>query len=189
MKLRTTEIQRHFPMKVMKIKDFLNLGRMIKYEDAKADNLLVEWAAGMLVVFVSHCWLQRFLPDSPDDIKYRTLCKVLKKRSCGRTTVINRAGWENVELPALAGGFVWLDYHSVPQEDPAQQILAIKSIVTYVDASNFFFVLAPVAQHWTGVDIMRPRSARYCSAAEAIPGHEVCAVINQQTDQFRAVPA
>jgi len=150
MKLGTTDIQRHFPMKVMKIEDFLNLGRMIKYEDAKANNLLVEWAAGMLVVFVSHCWLQRFLPDSPDDIKYRTLCNVLK-RSCGRTSVISRNG-ESVELPALAGGFVWLDYHSVPQEDPAQQMLAIKSIVTYVGASSFFIVLAPAAQHWTGAD-------------------------------------
>ena len=150
------DISRQYPMYVMPIEAVLKLERIPTHEEAFAQ--LIEWEPSMGdAMFVSHTWLTFKHPDNSANIKLRTLQGLLRNCVAGKLKVP-----PNVFTAALAGlsaipakrmsqcKFVWLDFFSVPQADQEQQMLAIRSIFSYVQVSAHFLVLAGPWAHEDG---------------------------------------
>jgi len=152
--------KRRFPMMVVPIDLLLPLDFMEKHEEMKRNGWLYEWKKGMKsAIFVSHTWLGNSHPD-PTAIKIRLLHKVLLKMVSGRAD-INSFYLQEMAYGAsslkkrdlrndLLGGYCWLDYASVPQEDPKAKLDAIHSIPSYVQDCDYFLCLAPAARHENG---------------------------------------
>lgn len=147
---------RQYPMMVLTIEDALKLNEIPKHEDIQEK--LVEWTPGMAdVVFFSHTWLGFTHPD-PKGVKWLLLKQLLQKALEGVLDV--HPHW-SVEFlfdsslrlkakklqAALTGGYIWIDFASVPQFDKDAQRRAIASLSTYVADSAYFVCLAGPWKH------------------------------------------
>ena len=150
------DITQQYPMFVMPIEEVLRLDRIPTHEEAF--DRLVTWNQTMGdTMFVSHTWISFKHPDNADNIKLRTLQGLLKLLVAGKLKAP-----PNIFKAALAGvkaisaknmakiKFVWLDFYSVPQADAEKQMLAIRSIFSYVQVSAQFLVLAGPWMHENG---------------------------------------
>ena len=150
------DISRQYPMYVMPVEQLFELDRLPTHEEAFEK--LVVWEQGMGdAVFVSHTWLSFNHPDDAESTKLRALQELLKTLVAGKLKVpanIFMATLAKVKsIPAKRMAkikYVWLDFFSVPQADPTSQLLAIRSIFTYVQASTHFLVLAGPWVHKSG---------------------------------------
>ena len=150
---------RSFPMMVLPVSKALELEEFPKHEDVKQH--LVEWQPSMgNVAFFSHTWLSWTHPDGAHHPKWNLLRQLLNLAVEGKLEVwahMNAASQQmfdktakkqRLHIPkaelqaALTGGFIWLDYASVPQEDREAQGRAIASLSSYVGEASYFFVLA-----------------------------------------------
>eukprot|EP00971_Amphidinium_carterae_P071020 1404124-Amphidinium_carterae.1 len=63
--------------------------------------------------------------------------------------IMMREAYEEDHLPEhVTAGYVWLDYHSIPQDKSNKSFLdAVNSIPHYVERCNYFWVCAPPAVH------------------------------------------
>ena len=125
--------QRTYPMMVLRIEDALSLDALPKHEEVR--DLLVEWKPNMgHVIFFSHTWLGYKHPD-PHGVKWRLAKDLLKTALAGKLVIEPHWSIEfifgKLRIPAaelqqkLQGGYVWVDFASVPQEDKAAQGKAI----------------------------------------------------------------
>ena len=146
-----------FPMFVLPASRVLTLERVPTHEEVRDE--LCEWSAGMTTLFVSQTWLTYAHPDNATNDKLRLLKSFLSQAAAGRMTVRGSMeaegtyGMSRVRIPARKTRtieWVWFDFWSVPQADPALQAAAIASIYSYVGTSDFFLVLAPPLQHENG---------------------------------------
>lgn len=182
-----------FPLFAMKTADFLRQTKMVRFEQARNQGLIVEWTEDMGPLnFISHQWLGP-IPD-PEAVQLRTIQHVLSNLLTDHPeAVMSATDWETysqtfidvmdkmvrsaesstsndkdyaTELRAslaaaddgkdanvrrfadsIASGYVWLDYHSVPQDNAKLQVQAIASLQEYVSRATNFFILAPTAVH------------------------------------------
>ena len=150
------DISQQYPMYVLPIDEVLKLDRIPTHEEAF--DKLVTWDPTMGdAMFVSHTWISFKHPDNADNIKLRTLQGLLKLLVAGKLKAppnIFRAALASVKaIPAKKLAkvkFIWMDFYSVPQADPEKQILAIRSIFSYVQVSAQFLVLAGPWAHENG---------------------------------------
>ena len=151
-------LSRHFPMMVLSIEDVFQLDAIPKHEDIR--EMLVEWKPGMgHVVFFSHTWLGFEHPD-PHRVKWPLAKDLLRKGVEGKLEIfphwtVELLGAASLRIRAktlqkdLIGGYVWIDYASVPQEDAVLQGKAIASLASYVADSKYFVC---IAGPWTHAD-------------------------------------
>ena len=162
----TRREDRKFPMFVVPIARAIEVtGRDAElpcHEDLRDAGYLVEYdpATMQRCIFFSHTWLRYKHPDSADGVKRQLIHELL----CGITagSVAFSAYWFAVvahhmkevsrkQVNAMySGGYVWLDYWSIPQRDSASQGLAIQSIPYYVSTTAAFVVLAGPWVHENG---------------------------------------
>ena len=150
------DITQQYPMFVMPIDKVLQLDRIPTHEEAF--DKLVTWDPTMgNAMFVSHTWISFEHPDNADNVKLRTLQGLLKLLVAGKLKVPPNvfkallAGVKEISAKKMAKvKFIWMDFYSVPQADPEKQMLAIRSIFSYVQASAQFLVLAGPWTHENG---------------------------------------
>ena len=144
-------------MWVLRVSDVLKLERIEKHETLKAQGLLVEYKDGMNpVLFCSHTWLGWTDPDC-DGQKITLLKDFLTDALAAKRPILThyfaKLGFGKMDIPAkklrsdLEEGYVWLDFWSVPQEDPIAQRRSIDSIDQYVARAAYFSVLAGAWKH------------------------------------------
>ena len=149
--------KRAFPMMVMRAANVLKISRLLSYEEAMSQGLLLEWTEDMnACLFCSHTWLSYTYPD-PKNEKLYLLQELLKLIFAGKLTISTHwyaeltMGKMNLSAKTLqadlSDGYIWCDYFSVPQADKVGQAKAIASIASYVSDSSYFFVLAGAWQH------------------------------------------
>ena len=125
------------PLILVTGKWFLEAGRMIKHEDARAQGCL--WTIdtmeelkgfkkGKTLIFLSHQWLAWAEPD-PQRAQYKAMAKAFHSLV------------EDKHLD-LANTFVWLDYTSIPQTHRGLQMLSINSLTNYSGACDYFIIVA-----------------------------------------------
>jgi ankyrin repeat protein len=141
------------PMCVLPVHTVLALTSLSVHEDLAES--LVEWTPCMgKVLFISQTWLSYEHPD-PRNEKLRLLQHILRRAKKGRLAVEAHAYaaikfGDKVRVDASEMKqveFVWFDIFSVPQRDPEAQKRAVASIVSYVNDSAFFMVLAGPWRH------------------------------------------
>mmetsp|Transcript_28953 Transcript_28953/g.61535 ORF Transcript_28953/g.61535 Transcript_28953/m.61535 type:complete len:682 (-) Transcript_28953:72-2117(-) len=151
---------REFPMYVAPIQEVLKMERIECHEDLMKKKILVEWSRNMEnVVFISHTWLGSKHPD-PNSCKLNLLKELLQAMCDGNAQL---HGWWTEEMifgeqtmkedelqQLMNGGYVWLDFWSVPQRNSKDQLAAINSIPSYVSNCSAFFCLAPPVWHEKG---------------------------------------
>mmetsp|Transcript_23991 Transcript_23991/g.52215 ORF Transcript_23991/g.52215 Transcript_23991/m.52215 type:complete len:1590 (+) Transcript_23991:176-4945(+) len=136
-----------FPMVLCRADIFLGLGELKKHEDLREEHLIkfldtVQETKDFFVdgkgekegnfgIFFSHQWTSHSNPD-PQGLQYQAMCKALDQLAKGR------------DLQKI---WVWVDYFSIPQENPHTQRLAINSLPIYASSLQAFVVVAPVVQH------------------------------------------
>jgi len=164
-----------FPMMVMNMSTFMGLKRMASYEDMIKDKLVFEWKPDMgKVFFLSHQWTSFDHPD-PEGEQLEVVQGFLAKVGEGKIKSLfaTKEEWlafhyketssmfkfeevteedtEEEMASDVNGGYVWLDYASVPQAmDEAaeeQRLRAIDSIPFYVDHSTCFLAIVPTVEH------------------------------------------
>lgn len=143
------------------ISEQLRLGRLTAFEeltkrDVLVDNFGLKADQKRGVVFFSHVWLGRSHPD-PQNVKYDLMCEVLRRAQAGLLDFQMgfeeelTAGWSSLraeDVQEMAReGHVWLDYQSVPQQDPSAQQAHIECLSLYVRHCTLFVALAPPALH------------------------------------------
>ncbi|CAK9014927.1 unnamed protein product [Durusdinium trenchii] len=128
-----------FPMCLLKLQDFLGLGRLIRHEDAREARKLCfidqpQVAADLCkeegVAFISHQWAGFEHPD-PEGIQYRSMVVAVKE-------VISRG---------LKCSWIWVDYSSIPQQNAFQQQTAINSLSVYASYCSVFLSVVPPCKH------------------------------------------
>jgi len=92
-------------------------------------------AAGKHVLFFSHQWTSFTAPD-PSGNQYRAMCHAAKDMA-------KQNGWDQ----SLKDVFIWVDYSSIPQVNPAVQNLAVRSLAAYAASATYFVIVAPEALH------------------------------------------
>jgi len=117
---------------------FIESGRMVKHEDARAMKSLITvdtmeelkgFKKGKTLVFFSHQWLSWAEPD-PHRIQYNAMLSALQ---------------ELLEVKGLniVNTYIWLDYTSIPQTHRGLQRLSINSLTNYAGACDYFIIVAP----------------------------------------------
>ncbi|CAK9011108.1 unnamed protein product [Durusdinium trenchii] len=149
-----------FPMYVLKVSDFLELGGAPPpHSELEEKGLLYEWKAGMFVLFVSHQWLHTAHPD-PCGSQSLVLREVLEGLMQGTLTVetdlISQTykSQQSFDEQELLNAYIWMDWFSIPQvrarargideeETRTEASKAIQSIPAYVEVSSAFVALVP----------------------------------------------
>jgi hypothetical protein len=93
-----------YPLRAMRVSDFLRLDTMISSEDAESAGLVVEWTEDMGPLnFISHQWLSVTHPD-PDHIQLRTMQQVLSTLSTkDPKTIMSADDWEKYSKTFVDG--------------------------------------------------------------------------------------
>jgi hypothetical protein len=164
-----------YGMWVMPIDVFLGMDSLQAHQRLKRDGKLLEYSPELKrpVFFLSHQWLSFKHPD-PLMEQVKTFQELLRNLGTGTMDVplsfLHKCSFDVV--PTMTGEFwkeilpnavVWMDFFSMPQpnqldveavgtESDARHLStdlmkAVRSIPAYVEASEYFFVLAPPAQH------------------------------------------
>mmetsp|Transcript_27328 Transcript_27328/g.40396 ORF Transcript_27328/g.40396 Transcript_27328/m.40396 type:complete len:986 (-) Transcript_27328:398-3355(-) len=136
------------PMVLITATNFLEHGKMIKYEDARSQHLTItidttEELKGFRrtnkMVFFSHQWLAYAEPD-PRRLQYDAMAGAIRY-------FLEK---DTIEITQL---FIWLDYTCIPQTHRGLQQLSINSLPMYAGACDFFIIVAPESFHAdTGAD-------------------------------------
>lgn len=117
---------------------FLNSGRMVKHEDARAQRCfwtidtmdeLNRFKKNKTLVFLSHQWLAWAEPD-PQNIQFKAMRQAFEELI--RTKELD-----------VEDVFVWLDYTSIPQTHRGLQKLSINSLTNYAGSCDYFIIVAP----------------------------------------------
>lgn len=89
--------------------------------------------AGHIIIFFSHQWTSYTAPD-PSNAQFNVMKASLH-------AISRRNKWP------LERMMCWVDYSSVPQRQPAQQSMAIRSLSSYASMAHAFVVIAPEVEH------------------------------------------
>ncbi len=136
------------PMVVIKSDKFLDIGKLVSYEELrdKGDLKVLdtmervkEFKKDYYIVFLSHQWLGWGNPD-PDNIHYDAMCKAVYKAP----EMIQKSIGKKVELDEI---YVWVDFVSISQKHRGLQALAIGALPVYASAADIFTIIAPDAIH------------------------------------------
>lgn len=162
---------RLFPMWVISVDNFLELDELRPHQELLAAGKLCEYERGTgFVTFVSHQWSSSSHPD-PSRIQLLSLQTALRNMRSGRMQ-LSQDGVAFVrgnlkrrmcpdDLKAVASGWLWIDYSSIPQvglhslgldrsQLDGEFTNAVMSLHTYVADSSFFVILAPCQHHEKG---------------------------------------
>merc|ERR1712136_269059 len=132
-----------FPMALVSVVDFLQLGCLVPYETLRESNRLRvlstleqvrDFKNDTLILYMSHQWLGRAAPD-PSNVHYDAMCSAVR-------SVAKIFGVGN-----LRQIHVWIDFCSTPQEHVATRELAIASWHLYAAVSDVFIAVAPPTTH------------------------------------------
>lgn len=128
------------------------------HDELRDEGKLVQWHHGMKTIFLSHTWLGSSHPD-PKGVKCKLIVALLEGILSGRTKVtgywmariiFGEKGISAKDLKrTFSGGYIWMDYLSIPQLDRTHQGLAIQTITSYVALADLFIVLAGPWMHDT----------------------------------------
>lgn len=161
---------RHFPMYVVKVSDFLKMeGAPMPHRALEQQGLLYEWCPGMFVIFVSHQWLGATHPDPRGEqlaVLRQSLTGIIEGSLHVEGDMISLIkGRPTLQLPdairkEIQHGFLFLDWFAIPQITARHEgvneavtrsnaALAVQSIPAYVEASNVFVALVPELPHVT----------------------------------------
>lgn len=158
-----------FPMYVVKVSDFLQMGGAPEpHHVLREKGLLQEWQPGMFVIFVSHQWLGAQQPD-PNGSQLSVLRAALRgliDRSLRVEADITSMDMSKALKPAIlqkvGEGYLFLDWFAIPQitarkhgvnevdilsSTRSDAALAVQSIPAYVEASDLFLALVPDLVH------------------------------------------
>lgn len=185
---------RQFPMYVIHAENLLQMERMKPHQELLADCLLEKHdmsSQTTSVTFVSHEWSSVAHPD-PHGVQLLALKDMivgLRDGSCElHYDMVNFFRPQmcrpvNIkELKALARGYFWIDYLSIPQvcccsEAEERQVqadmrAAVMSLHTYVAHCSFFVILAPIHYHESGRLMSRCswKSRGWCQFELAVNG-------------------
>lgn len=160
-----------YPMYVIKIADFLTMRVAKPHQVLRAKGVAFEYALRDRTVsmFISHQWVGRRHPD-PRFAQLQVLQDIIRVAAMGGLEVNMdifsamlyklKPTVDRHHLRAMAMGYMWYDYFSVPQPEAAepserQAVIeslgkALASLSAYVDRCRFFVVLAPFIPHEDG---------------------------------------
>lgn len=174
-KASKANLSMEYGMWVMPLDIFLGMDRLPAHQTLKREGKLMEWTPELNrpVFFLSHQWLSFKHPDPLMEQvhSFQALLKTLKTGTMDvPLSLLHKCGFDS--LPTLTGdhwkevlpnAVVWMDYFSMPQPSAADEGAvatgsdarhlstdlekAVRSIPAYVENSEYFFVLAPPAQH------------------------------------------
>lgn len=131
-----------FPLAVIPLSKLREQGRLVPYEEARDSGALrccdtvesaVAFADAHPLMFVSHQWLSLRHPD-PESQHYPVIIKAAEAL----------CAMHGIDQDSM---HIWLDYHSIPQENDTTKRLAIGSIALYAACSHYFLACAPEALH------------------------------------------
>jgi len=132
-----------YPMCLMRYDTFSKLGKLVPHEQLRDTHKLVylNTVRSVLrlkrrkyyIIFFSHQWLSRMLPDPAND-HYIDMMSALQ----------GLAQMFKVRLDSL---YIFVDYSSIPQQGQRVQKLAIDSLATYVSLSSAFVIVSPQTVH------------------------------------------
>jgi hypothetical protein len=174
--LQKLDLGMEYGMFVMPLDVFLGIDKIQAHQQLKREGKLIEWTPELdrPVFFLSHQWLSFKHPD-PLMEQVKTFQNLLKNLASGSMDVplsmLHKCSFDC--LPTLTGSHwkevlpnavVWMDYFSMPQPTVIDEEnvaangsdsrhlstdleKAVKSIPSYVENSEYFFVLAPPAKH------------------------------------------
>jgi hypothetical protein len=132
-----------YPMCLVRYETFARLGKLVAHEQLRDTHKLVylNTVKSVLrlkkrkshIIFFSHQWLSRTLPDPAND-HYNDMMSALH----------GLAQMFHVRLESL---YIFVDYSSIPQQGQKLQKLAIDSLATYVSLSSAFVIVSPQTVH------------------------------------------
>lgn len=134
-----------FPMAVVGVSNFLQLGCLVPFETLRNDGKLRfldtfqkirDLQQNGAVIFVSHLWLGWSTPD-PDGVHFEAVCAAVLE-ACRMVTLAT---------DRLDRVFIWIDFCSIPQDHVATRELAVSSVPLYAAVSDVFIAVAPPATH------------------------------------------
>lgn len=158
------------PMWVIRVSDFLAMeGPLLFHQQLRSKGKLVEWEPGMFCVFVCHQWVSNEHPDpegeqaaalkgmltSVIEGTRNILPDVLTQHSSGVAGKVEMTSTSPEFRQAIANGFLWLDWFSIPQlgtwggagATPIDMQNAVSSIPAYVGCADLFVALCPTLIH------------------------------------------
>ena len=178
-------LQYRFPMWVMPIRTLLRLESMRSHEVLLAEGLIERWQPRMCTVFASQVgWLGVDAPD-PIGLQLALLKRVLSGMVSGTIGDIECAvdvdghyGKRGLRISGArlrkqlrhGRGYVWLHHFSAPQaqSDSMGRLLALASLPSYVQRSDYFLALAGhAAGSWYQAD--GTPMDRHAWAARGVP--------------------
>ena len=129
------------------------------HEELLKAGWLVRQQSIFSTIFVSHQWLGAAHPDKAG-LQFRILRLCIQnilsgslKLSMGNSAAGGRSSfWQDglspAEIGKLHGSYIWLDWFCIPQHGTKKDFaLAVQSIPSFVDASEFFLALVPTIPH------------------------------------------
>jgi len=131
-----------FPLVLISLRDFQQLGRLFSHEELRDTNKLMfidtlveaqRFIESNWIAFMSHQWLAWTTPD-PTEVHYRVMLAAAEQLAED-----NDSGPDKI--------FLWVDYLSIPQKNRVMQKAAIGSLCAFSALSSFLVVVAPICQH------------------------------------------
>ncbi|OLP84952.1 hypothetical protein AK812_SmicGene34112 [Symbiodinium microadriaticum] len=134
-----------FPMCLVELPEFLQMGQLVRHEVAREAGQLrcfesheadgVSASSG--TVFVSHQWAGFDHPD-PEGRQYSSILLAL----------------QGLQERGIACGYIWVDYTSIPQVNEFQQQAAVNSLAVYASRCSVLVAVAPTCTHAdTGAEV------------------------------------
>ena len=149
------------PMLVMPFGVFKAQGRIMKSvkawrDEALASGSLVEHeeGSGRLVIFISHTWWDRTFKDATNDpnnpydkgapdwqtgehknLKWRVICAGVRR-------LLEQEGLKEEEVS------LWVDWQSIYQDDEAEKLKGVDSLIRYATLCQYMLVPTEKAQLW-----------------------------------------
>mmetsp|Transcript_43612 Transcript_43612/g.69174 ORF Transcript_43612/g.69174 Transcript_43612/m.69174 type:complete len:615 (+) Transcript_43612:59-1903(+) len=157
---KAPQLEKKYPMWVMRISDFLSLTKLPSHLELKSSGILHMHEAHFFTIFVSHQWLSQKHPD-PSGTKISVLKGWLQNLLDRQATVeknflphvlpSHRNGY-HISSKRVASGYLWLDWCSLPLSSQSphllhQRHLAAESMAAYVQSSDLFVALVPPLEH------------------------------------------
>lgn len=157
---KAPQLEKKYPMWVMRINDFLSLPKLPSHLELKSSGILHIHEAHFFTIFVSHQWLSQKHPD-PSGAKISVLKGWLQNLMDRQATVEknflphvlpgHRNGY-HISSKRVANGYLWLDWFSLPLSSQSphllhQHHLAAESMAAYVQSSDLFVALVPPLEH------------------------------------------